>query len=279
MVGDLDGALADYNRAIGLNRKDAGAYNDRGNIKRTKHDLDGAVADYSRAIELDGSNAVAYFNRGITKQYKGDIDGALADFSPAIELDPKNAAIYHSRGAAKAIKGDLAGALADYNRAIELDPKGPSTYANRASVYFVNRKWDAALEDYKHFFELSKENQEYSRLYVWVIRARTGQKDAAKSELEDYLQTRGTTVDWFAIVASFLLDGITEQDLLTAAKSSDKTQETGQLCESWFYIGMKKLIAGDKAGAETAFGQSIATGRRDYTEYYFSRAELRALQK
>ena len=47
-----DGAIADYNQAIKINPNYALAYNNRGNIKRTKGDIDGAIADFDRAIKL-----------------------------------------------------------------------------------------------------------------------------------------------------------------------------------------------------------------------------------
>jgi tetratricopeptide (TPR) repeat protein len=278
-MGDLDGALADYNRAIELDPKSAPAYNNRANVRRAKHDLNGALADYNHAIELDGGYATAYYNRAITKQDKGDLNDALADLNPAIQLDPNNAAAYNSRGIVRAMNGDLDGALADYNRAIELEPKNAATYNNRAALFFATRNWGAALQDYNRFLELSKEDQEYPRLYVWLIRVRMGQTGAANKELLDYLQQRGNTADWFSTVTSHVLGKISDADLLTAAKSSDKSKERGQLCEAWFYIGMKKLMAGDKTGAQACFNKSLATDQKDSTEYHFARAELKALAK
>jgi tetratricopeptide (TPR) repeat protein len=277
-IGDLDGALADYNHAIQLDPKYAAAYNDRANVKRAKHDLDGALADYNHVIELSGDKAIAYYNRAVTKQAKGDLDGALADFNPAIQLDPKNALAYQNRGAVRAMKGDLDGALADYNRAIELNPKDAAAYNNRADLFFSVRNWDAALENYNRFLELSKEGQEYPRLYVWLILERTGQTDAANKELVDYLQQRPDTTDWFSKVAGYLLGRISKSDLLAAAKSSNEKKEAGQMCEAWFYIGMEKLIGGDKSAARDCFNKSLATNQKNYTEYYFSRAELKALR-
>ena len=132
--GDLDGAIADYNRAIELDPKDASAYYNRGNAKKAKGDLDGAIADYNRAIELDPKLAIAYYNRGNAKDDKGDLDGAIADYNRAIELDPKYAIAYNNRGFAKEARGDLDGAIADYNRAIELDPKLAIAYNNRGNA-------------------------------------------------------------------------------------------------------------------------------------------------
>jgi tetratricopeptide (TPR) repeat protein len=64
---------------------DAGA--DGAMIKAAQKDLDGAIADYNKAIELNSTNPRAYNNRGVTQFDKGDWDGALSDYNRAIELD------------------------------------------------------------------------------------------------------------------------------------------------------------------------------------------------
>src|SRR5438552_2741433 len=122
-AGDLDGAIADYDRAIQLAPKDAAIYNNRGLAKQEKGDLDAAIVDFNRAIQLNLKDAVACSNRGNTKRDKGDLDGAIADYNRAIRLDPKYAYAYYDRGLAKKQKSDLDGAIADYNRVIELDPR------------------------------------------------------------------------------------------------------------------------------------------------------------
>jgi tetratricopeptide (TPR) repeat protein len=44
--------LADLHQAIELNARYGLAYRNRGNAKRKKGDLDGAIADFNRAIKL-----------------------------------------------------------------------------------------------------------------------------------------------------------------------------------------------------------------------------------
>jgi tetratricopeptide (TPR) repeat protein len=44
--------MADYDQAIKLNSNYAAAYRNRGNAKRKKGDLNGAMADFNRAIKL-----------------------------------------------------------------------------------------------------------------------------------------------------------------------------------------------------------------------------------
>src|SRR6266496_2804015 len=60
--GDLDGAIADFDRAIKLNPKDDAPYYNRAQAKRLKKNTAGAIADYTKAIELGSTNPAAYNN-------------------------------------------------------------------------------------------------------------------------------------------------------------------------------------------------------------------------
>jgi tetratricopeptide (TPR) repeat protein len=52
-MGNLEGAIADYTRAIEVKPSLAEAYNDRGHVRSTKSGLDGALADFDRAIKIN----------------------------------------------------------------------------------------------------------------------------------------------------------------------------------------------------------------------------------
>jgi tetratricopeptide (TPR) repeat protein len=121
--GDLDGAIADFNRAAELNPKDDAPYYNRAQAKWLKKDTAGAIADYTRAIELGSTNPAAYNNRGNARSENNDRDGAIADYTRAIELKPDYARAYYNRAVTKKDKGDAAGATADFKRARQLDPQ------------------------------------------------------------------------------------------------------------------------------------------------------------
>jgi tetratricopeptide (TPR) repeat protein len=121
--GDLDGAMADFDRAIELNPKDDAPYYNRAQAKRLKKDAAGAIADYTRAIELGSQNPAAYNNRGNARAENNDWDGAIADYTHAIKLKPDYARAYYNRAVAKQEKGDATGAKADLKTAGKLDPE------------------------------------------------------------------------------------------------------------------------------------------------------------
>ena len=60
-----------------------------GEQKYNKKDYQGAIADYDKAIELNPKEARAYYNRGVVKDELKQYKEAIADYDKAIELNPK----------------------------------------------------------------------------------------------------------------------------------------------------------------------------------------------
>src|SRR6266496_3347586 len=187
--GDLDGAIADCNRAIELDPKDAGAYSNRGIAKQAQGDLKGAIADYTRAIELDPKYAPAYSTRGLAKKNKGDLNEAITDYTRAVELDPKYVNAYYNRGLAKRAKGDIDGAIVDYNRAIELDPKDAGAYNERGIAKQTQGDLNEAIADYTRAVEF---DPKYANAYYNRGVAKWGKGDI-DGAIADY--TRAIEVD------------------------------------------------------------------------------------
>jgi lipoprotein NlpI/uncharacterized protein YecT (DUF1311 family) len=240
---------------------------------------DAAIADFDRAIKLDPKNAGALCARGDVKQAKGDWDGAIADYNRCIELEPTNDEAYDSRGIANQAKGNNDLAIADYTHAIELDPDA-NYYFNRSTAYVVNREWASALADIRRARELNKDDQDYP-IEIWLVLVEQGQQEAANKELADDTEQPSNEApnDWTSKVTSFLLDKINQADFLAAAASPDTEKEHNQRCDVWFYAGMKRMLAGDKATAIDYFQKALATGAKTENEYEFAGAELKALGK
>jgi tetratricopeptide (TPR) repeat protein len=276
---DVDGAIVDYSEAITLNTNDEVAYLDRGKAEKVKGDLDDAIADYSEAIAFETNNVNAFNDRGIAKQAKGDLDGAIADYSKVLELKPEYVDAYGSRGLAKEAEGDLDGALADYSKAIELNPKYIWGYHGRGCLRYDSQDYTNAMADFRKAVELDS-TYDYAHFRIWLIRTRLGETNDATTELQTYLdgRTTGKPDDWPSKVGHYLTDKLAEPDFLAAANNADPQTEAGQLCEAYYYAGSKHLFARDNATATNYFNKSIATDKKDYTEYSSALAELRFLK-
>jgi lipoprotein NlpI len=277
--GDLDGASADYNHAIELDPKDARPYNNRGFIKHAKGDWEGALADFNTAIKLAPKLPQAHLNRGNLKQARGDLDGALADYNQAIKLDPKDAPAYCNRGLVKRARDDWEGALADYTRCLELDPNYAPACYSRGVARMAKGETEGALADFRRDVELDPAHQDYARIYIWLIRARKRETTAANEELSTFLNARanGSSGDWPSKVMQFLLNKINESDLSAASDSPDRQKQSAQQCEFWYYAGMKQLLTGNSQTAAEDFQKCLATGRKNFSEYAFAQAELKAM--
>ncbi len=276
---DLQGAIADFNRALQLDPENAKAYGNRGIAKMEQGDCDGAIGDFDHVLTLDPKNAPAYEDRANAKRQKGDLGAAIVDYNRALELNPKVGApklsgAYAARGDAKLLNGQTDGAFTDFNRALGLDPKNAGAYAGRGSVNFLARNWTAALRDYKRFCGLSRRNQQYPRLAIWMIRSRLGEREEADKELAARFNAEPGS--WPSKLQRYLLGNLSESEFLGAV-SPDVKVDPGQRCEASFYAGMKNLLNGNRSAASEFFKKCLATEGNSVIEYQFAKAELKAL--
>jgi tetratricopeptide (TPR) repeat protein len=179
-----------------------------------------------------------FVRSGIANCSSGNFDAAIADDTRALEINPKNADAYANRALARQIHGDFSGALADYDKVIELNPDDSAS----------------------------------ARLHRQTLLRRLGRPPG------DFSTTvAGWKGGWIKTIGLFVADQLDEQALLAAAEKKDAVPALSRQCEAFYYIGIKRLFNGDKAGARDFFQKSVATGVREYTEYQFAAAELARL--
>jgi len=77
-----------------LKSDDAGIYYGRGLVRQEGKDLNGALADYSKAIAIDPSLAQAYANRAVIETLQNKKVEAANDFNKAFQLRPTLKAQY-----------------------------------------------------------------------------------------------------------------------------------------------------------------------------------------
>lgn len=140
------------------NAFEAQAALDRGYAFAIDGDLDSALAEFERAIELAPGFAPAYDARGTVFLEKGQLERAIADYDKAIELDPDIAMFYGERGVAYLRSGKADLAIADFEMAVELDDDSEITalaYRNLGEVYVLNGQDARAAESFREVLRIS----------------------------------------------------------------------------------------------------------------------------
>jgi tetratricopeptide (TPR) repeat protein len=127
----------------------AWSHTNRGMAYVFKGDIDKAMADFNKAVALDPTYATAFVDRGTAYDNKGDHEHAIADFDAAIKLDPKSPEALTGRCAARAEAGnDLQQALADCEQSLAIRGKDAGALNSRGFTYLRLGKFDEAIADY-----------------------------------------------------------------------------------------------------------------------------------
>jgi tetratricopeptide (TPR) repeat protein len=240
-----------------------------------------AEEQFGLAQKLGPDNADAQIGLGSVLAQTGRFTGALDHFNHALTLRQNDSTALSGRGEIKRIQGALPGALADLNQSIALDPAASQPYLSRGVIEKAHGDATAALADLRRFRELAPRNPnaDYAQLWIWIIRAEQKDQPAADQELSSAKSTswNATATDGVSVNARFLLGQIEETDFLAGIDTPNKSNDLGRLCEARYYVAIKRLLAGEKMAAITAFHGCLATGKTDYFEYTLAQGELNAL--
>ena len=136
--GELREAEASYRRALELAPDLAVAHSNLGNVLREFGRLEEAGASHRRALELDPRQPAAHSNLGTLLHQQGRLDEAAAAFKRAIELRPDFAEAYCNLGNVLSDQGQLVEAIATLRRAVELKPYFAEAHSNLANTLQQN---------------------------------------------------------------------------------------------------------------------------------------------
>lgn len=183
-IGDLDGSVEDYTKAIeylplevtnyyyrGLTLTEMNLYQkaildfskalvmrpdllyillDRGQAYSTLSQFDKALKDFESFQKLTPTDPRGFYYRAETKLRQKDSIGAFEDYNKSILIDRTFEMAYYGRGSLYIVlKKDLEKAMQDYNTAIKLNPENYINYAGRAYVYMIKRDFKKAIKDYE----------------------------------------------------------------------------------------------------------------------------------
>lgn len=147
-AADPDAQIAACTALLRARPAFADAYGKRGVAYVAKGDLNQALADYNRALSLRLS-PVDLMNRASLLMAKKDYTQAIADTDKAAALSPDDARIESSRCWKRAVAGlELDVARTACSRAMQMAPDDPNSYDSRGLVGLKQGKFAEAFADY-----------------------------------------------------------------------------------------------------------------------------------
>jgi tetratricopeptide (TPR) repeat protein len=269
--GDLERALANYERAMELDPWYDPPIFGRGNLRYDRGDLAGAIEDYERVIELGSTEIDVYLSLARVHRDRGSLAEALSVLDQAIELKPDNASAYHNRGIVRRQQGDLEGAIADCSRAIALEPEQAPYYLELGIVRYYQGDLDGALAEFEQAIAL---DPAYSDPLMWraIVRRDKGDLAAAIADLDRAIEFGPENASAYhnrGIVRRY------QGDLEGAIADLDRAIAL-EPAETPYYteLGAARYYQGDLAGALADFEQAIVLDP-EYGEAYMWRGIVR----
>jgi tetratricopeptide (TPR) repeat protein len=134
LVGRLDEAKPDIERAIALDPRNSDAYSLQAVIAVVQNDKDEALQLADKAVALDPASPAARISLSYAQQARFQIEQSLATVQKAVDLDPQNALAWARLAELEMSTGNLDRALGAAKRATGLNPDKNRHQHSQASL-------------------------------------------------------------------------------------------------------------------------------------------------
>lgn len=182
-LGQLDQALNDVDHSYRLKTEPL-ALNLRGQILERMGDSEGAIQAFTRAIGLLGSYGEAYGRRADVYSGMGKLEPALADYDKALSVSRDDPTNLNNRCWVRAQMGrDLPLALEDCDRSVSLLPESASALATRAFVHLRMGAAQLALADAESGLRLDPKDAD-ARFLRGAARSQLGLAAEARADID-----------------------------------------------------------------------------------------------
>jgi Flp pilus assembly protein TadD len=191
-LGDINGAISDYDQAIKLAPSDSDAYRNRGIAKEISGDIEGAQTDWRQAARLGDQEAKQWIalakpqvdDLGIlalTRMHSPDrampqstdpaktvylpsgLNNKLQKLTLALMSKPSDPALLFKRGTELLKQGQADLAIVDFTKVLRTSPQSVKVIFNRAVARRQTGDLSGALEDYNQVVELAPKDREAYR--------------------------------------------------------------------------------------------------------------------
>ncbi len=245
----------------------------RGRAKLELGDLTGAIADFDAGLEHNRASALAHNERGRARHKKGDNKKAVADYDAALALNPQYGAAYRNRGTARIHQGRMAEALADFDAAVTSVNYDPASRILRGIARYLKGDHAAAIPDLSAALTQAYPYPE-AVLWLYLAGRSAGRDERATLARNTDAMSEGRWPD--ALLEAYLGERSAESTLKAAHHPRDDIRRR-RLTQAHFYLGALAQLDGDTANAQMHFKAAIQIDQFDAIERAAAKMSLQNL--
>ncbi len=158
--GEIDEALAHYQRAVSVIPKDPDIQVGLGNALWQKGKADEAIDHYRKALELRPYYFGAHYNLSTVLLQKGEVDEAILHGRVALTIRADLAPVHTNLAVALLAKGEIAEGIRQFEKTLEIAPRSVPALNNLAWIFATNS--DPAFRNDAKALELAQAANEFS---------------------------------------------------------------------------------------------------------------------
>ena len=234
-----------YEKAISINDRDAGYYNNYALALTMLNEYEEAELNYRRALKIDNKDHQIFNNYGTLLAEIKEPEKAESNYNRAIELNPLYHTAYFNLGNLYLHQGRFKEALPLYEESIEISPLFFSGYANYAYVLSKIGENEKSIEQYEVALKLAPTSAKIRNNFGIVL------QDSAK-----YKEATGQ------YLTAIKIDPLYVEPIVNLARLLDLIGRYRE-SEEYFKIGLK--VAPNQSLQNRAYGFYLL-GKKHYEE-------------
>jgi tetratricopeptide (TPR) repeat protein len=158
-----------WRTTINRNPDCAMAYNNLGVLLQQRGQLDEALADFQKAVTLQPDSAEAWTSLGRALFQKGQRDKAVVGLRKALEIRPDYVVGHNNLGCAFFEMGMLDEAIIQFQIAVELQPHDETAQANLGNALMKKGRLDEAMLHLQKALEIKPHDLAVMNSLAWIL--------------------------------------------------------------------------------------------------------------
>ena len=221
-------------------------------------DLEGALAAYDRVLEMDNNFYRAYYQIGRIQAKMRNLSSAIESYLNALKIKPDFLKCWYSLGLARSDEGDKEGALDAFNQVIEIDSSYVKAYSSLAEIYIGLKEYTKAFEVLN---TATKIDSSYSKSYLLlgIVYTELNQFEEAVDNLEKGVALNPKDAkSWFRLAHAYNELGNCEAAQNSARETTNRKKNFGG---GWYEQGRAEWCKG--SGNKTIALNYLEKARKD----------------